>query len=181
MELRKVTDGQLLEKVYALYQAAFPACERKPFSLILKKQEEGRVDVLALLDEEEFSGLAIMARDQDLILLDYLAIDEEKRGGGAGSWALAALQEYYPGLRMVIEIESTGKDVPDREMRLRRKEFYLRNGMTVLPFCVDCFGTEMEMLSNGTKVSFEEYWSIYENAFGSKSSAHIRLAFSNAL
>lgn len=175
MKIIKVNEGKRLEEIRNLYKKAFPVCEQKPFCLLLEKQKCGCVDILALEENTEFAGLAIMAKDEDRILLDYLAVAENKRGYGIGSKALAALAEHYDGKRMIIEIESTKTDASDHDMRVRRKEFYHRNGMTDLPFDVDCFGTEMETLSNGTPFTFGEYWSIYKNVFGSKISDRIRL------
>lgn len=174
MEIRKAENKILLDQVHDLYRSAFPECERKPFALLTKKQAEGNVEILALEEKGEFSGLAITAKDADKVLLDYFAVAEGKRGRGAGSRALKALSEYYSGMRLILEIESTGTDVPDHEMRVRRKEFYHRNHMTDLPFIVDFFGTEMETLSNGTPFTYEEYWDIYKNAFGPEIASRIK-------
>ena len=54
-------------------------------------------------------------------------------------------------------------------LRTRRKKFYLRNGFTMLPYDIDLWGTEMEMLSNGMPCSYEEYLDIYTTAFGKRS------------
>lgn len=58
-------------------------------------------------------------------------------------------------------------------LRTRRKKFYLRNGFTMLPYDIDLWGTEMEMLSNGMPCSYEEYLDIYTTAFGEEVSDRI--------
>ena len=87
---------------------------------------------------------------------------------------LQALKERYQGMRIIIEIEST-KCVDEEELviRTRRKSFYLRNGFTMLPYYVDLWGTEMEMLSNGLPCPYEEYLDIYTTAFGTQVSDRI--------
>lgn len=175
MIIRKATDQEDLNRILALYKTAFPECEQKPFSLLVNKQQEGSVDLLYLEEEGCFAGLAIMARDKDLVLLDYFAIDDSMRNRGIGSRVLCSLKDHYRGLRMILEIESTGIPCEDHEMRVRRKEFYHRADMTDLPFTVDCFGTEMETLSNGTDITFTEYRTIYSNVYGEETASHIRL------
>lgn len=175
MKVRKAMDAVSLEKILTLYNEAFPEGEQKPFRMLVEKQEEGNVDILYLEEEDEFAGLAIMAAEKDLVLLDYFAIDSRKRNGGAGSRALKALTDYYNGMRMILEIESTKVDCPDHSLRARRKGFYHRNGMTELPFDVSFFGIEMETMSNGTIINGKEYVDLYRNIFGSEVADRVRV------
>lgn len=142
--------------------------------MIVSGQGTGLVEILSLEENNRFLGLAIMAKAGDRVLLDYFAIADEVRGHGAGSAALQALRERYQGMRIIIEIEST-KCVDEEELtlRTRRKKFYLRNGFTMLPYYIDLWGTEMEMLSNGQPCPYEEYLDIYTTAFGTKVSDKI--------
>lgn len=174
--LKRVTSGKRLEDIHGLYESAFPASEKKPFSMIISGQEQGLVEILAVEEEDRFLGLAIMAKTGDRVLLDYFAIADNVRGMGAGSAALHALKDRYHGMRLIIEIESTScKDEAERLLRMRRKKFYRRNGFTMLPYCIDLWGTEMEMLSNGMPCPFEEYLDIYTTAFGPQVSEKIHL------
>ncbi len=174
MEIRQATEERELKEIFELYDSAFPASEKKPFPVILEKQKEGSVDILYLEEDGQFAGLAIMAKKGDLVLLDYFAIAGERRGNGIGSHMIRALDAHYKGMRMVIEIESTEAEVPDHEMRVKRKHFYHKNGMTDLPFTVCLFGVDMEMLSNRTEISFEEYWDLYDTIFGPRASGNVK-------
>ncbi len=174
MKLARAIDGIRRKRVEALYLSAFPKSERKPYELMVGKQEEGFVDIFSLEEDNEFIGLAILVKKADLVLLDYFAIDDEKRGGGYGSRALEAIFSYYSGKRLVLEIESTVGEAPNYEDRIRRKAFYLRNGLTELFCSVRLFGIEMELLSNGHAVSFEEYQGIYAAAFGARICEFVR-------
>ena len=60
-------------------------------------------------------------------------------------------------------------------MRIRRKEFYHRNGLTDLPYEVNLWGNRMEMLSNGRPVRFEEYLAVYRESFGPAVTKNISL------
>lgn len=123
----------------------------------------------AIEENNGFLGLAIMAKAGDRVLLDYFAIADQAARTWRGIRALRALRGKYQGMRLIIEIEST-KCVDEEELflRTRRKKFYLRNGFTMLPYDIDLWGTEMEMLSNGMPCSYEEYLDIYTTAFGGR-------------
>lgn len=163
MRLQQTLTTKRLEEIEELYLEAFPKIERKPFHLMRKKRDEGVMEFLTLEgDEGEFEGLALTVLCQDMVLLDYFAITAPARGHGLGSEALALLKEYYAGRRLILEIERTDVEADNIGQRRKRKAFYLRNGMKQMPFLVNVFGTEMEVLTHDCEVSFEEYYGIYQ-------------------
>lgn len=165
-----------LKQIRALYKQAFPRAERKPFFLMLKKQREGFIEILSIEDEKgEFVGLAIMVLYCDLALLDYFAILPEKREGGIGSAAFQLLKKRYGDKKFFLEIESPEVESDNTEQRIRRKAFYLKNGMTILPFMVKLFGVEMEILTDNCSLDFQEYYGIYQDIFGRVVSRNVRL------
>lgn len=171
VRLVKACQKNQIKQIKSLYRQAFPAAERKPFFLIQSKCREGVVEMLSIEGQGGiFLGLAIVMLDGDIALLDYFAISPECRGSGAGTAAFGLLRKRYEQKRFILEIEST-EAAPDdeiRKQRCRRKNFYLRNGMTVLPFTVKVFGVDMEMLSHGCNVSFSEYKGVYEHLYGGR-------------
>lgn len=175
MKIVKATDEKRLKLIEDLYMRAFPKCERKPFKLMVQKQTEGAMELLSIEEENAFLGLAIFAHDKDIALLDYFAISDDMRGQGIGSRAIKALQKIYAGKRFVLEIETTKKPCDDLEMRQHRKAFYLRNGLHTMDFDVNLFGVEMEVLSNGEHLNFDEYLDVYKNACGLKFADKIHL------
>ena len=168
MKIIKAKDETRLKLIEDLYLRAFPKSERKPFDLMVQKQQEGTMELLSIEEDQQFLGLAIFAHDKDIALLDYFAITDEMRGQGIGSRAIRALQKIYAGKRFVLEIETTKKPCDDLEMREHRKGFYLRNGLHTMDFDVNLFGVEMEVLSNAETLNFEEYLDVYKNACGLK-------------
>ena len=175
MKIVKATDEKRLKLIEDLYMRAFPKSERKPFKLMIQKQAEGTMELLSIEEENAFLGLAIFAHDKDIALLDYFAISDDLRGQGIGSRAIKALQKIYAGKRFVLEIETTKKPCDDLEMRQHRKAFYLRNGLHTMDFDVNLFGVEMEVLSNGEHLNFDEYLDVYKNACGLKFADKIHL------
>lgn len=179
MIIVKAMDENRLKKIEDLYLRAFPLTERKPFSLMVQKQEEGTMEILSIEEKNVFLGLAIFAHDKDIALLDYFAISDELRGQGIGSRAIRALQKIYAGKRFVLEIETTKKSCEELEMREQRKAFYLRNGLHTMGFDVNLLGVEMEVLSNSEHLEYEEYLDVYKNACGLKYADKIHLIRQN--
>ena len=64
-------------QLYDLYDKAFPEQEKKPLQVMENLVADGKMEMLAMVDEDEFVGLAINLIDaeQDRALLDYYAIE----------------------------------------------------------------------------------------------------------
>lgn len=168
-------DLNSVKKIQNLYEKAFPKEEKKPFELILQKSAEGCVEILSVEDDKEFIGLSIAAIYKNLCLLDYFAIDETKRGLGFGGAAFNLIKERYKDKKFFLEIENTAIDAENKIQRIKRKNFYLKNGMQKLPFIVNLIGVEMEILSDGSLINFEEYHKLYTEIFGSSIGEKITL------
>lgn len=176
MKLIKAVEKEDLLKIKDLYEQAFPAEERKDFSLIIKKQEQGVLENLMILgDQDEFAGLAITISYDDMTLLDYFAIAPEYRGAGNGTKALALLKERYKGKKFILEIENPNIEAENKEQRIRRKVFYKRNGMNYIPFLVRIAGVEMEVLTVLPGLKYEQYSKIYEYGYSPEIERYVEL------
>jgi len=177
------TRKELTEQIKALYIQAFPESERKPYALMEEKQREGKMQIWAIVEEEkqEFCGLAITILYKEMVLLDYFAIQPEKRGSGVGSEVFHILKEMYADKCFFLEIESTNENIEklskaEYQMRRRRKQFYYNNGMKDTGIEVVLFGTQMEILTAGRTVDYEEYHRLYQDTFGKKTAAKVECA-----
>lgn len=154
-----------ISQIKRIYKNAFPRNERKPFWLIRKKERQGLAEILAVFDDD-FAGLVITLLHADMVLVDYFAIDGSKRGKGLGSCALRLICERYAGKRIVLEIESPDACAPEGDERVRRKNFYLKNGFTDIKIPVSVFGVSMELLTYRCEMTFSEYQSILIHVMG---------------
>lgn len=152
-------------KVYGLYRSAFPAAERKPFSIILGMCRKGKTDVWCIEMDGKFLGLATTINGEDTVLLDYFAVDQKHRGEGIGSRALPELRKRYAGKGLFVEIESVYDDAPNREERLHRKQFYVNCGMEQMNVMVRLFGVKMELLGWDCHLDFGRYRSFYRDHY----------------
>ena len=170
-----------LSFIRQLYKEAFPAVERKPFSLLVKRQRLKRVEILSIfsLQESRPVGLAISAFFGDLVLLDYFAMDPTLRGRGMGGEALELLRQRYQGKRFFLEIEPPDPQAENSRQRVRRKEFYLRHGFQDAGLQAVVAGAALDSMTDHCSLTFEEYTGLYRHAFGSKTLSRLEISLRN--
>lgn len=159
-------------RIRLLYHRAFPRYERKPFAVIRRMRKEGRTDLWLAEQDGHFAGLAATINAPDVILLDYLAVHEKRRSQGVGSAFLAALLDKYAGRGLFVEIEAADRDDPDGS-KLRRKQFYLRNGLTDMHVVAILFGVRMELLGRGCTLDFDGYRDFYRTYYNAWAAEHV--------
>lgn len=145
------------KNIKRLYRTAFPKEERAPLWFLLKKAKWQNIDFSAVYDGGKWVGIIYAVTDSMLTYVMYLAIQETERGSGYGSEVLKAIAKRYRGTRLVLSIEELNEAAPNYKQRVRRKEFYLKNGFQDLNCRVKEFGVTYELLSFGGNVSKEEY------------------------
>ena len=167
---RKLGDWVCL---YRLYLRAFPAAERKPWSMIRSMYRKGTTDIWCVKKDGRFAGLAITINSPDVILLDYFAIEKNMRGQGVGTAALKSVMEKYAHKGFFLEIESTLEKTKDRAMRLRRKKFYISCGLQEMGTTALLFGVKMELLGVRCHLDFAQYKSFYGTYYNTWAAEHI--------
>lgn len=163
-------------QVHSLYQKAFPASEKKPFSMIRSMYQKGKSDVWRFTRNGKFAGIIITINGEENILLDYLAVDEKQRGTGIGSEILRLMKDHYAGKGVFLEIESVYEECENKAERIRRKHFYEKCGMESMDVFVWLFGVKMELMSFGCKMTFEEYHAFYRDNYNQWAADHIQMA-----
>lgn len=177
IKLRQALNKQDIKNIYKLYKKAFPKCERKPFKFLLELAKTGKSMHYVIEDEENnFLGLMLTINKEDLVLLDYFAILPKYRGLRIGSNALKQFMDIYASKRIIIEIEDTSSNNAKNILqRIKRKGFYIKNGMKLLDYKVNLFDCAMEILTNNKNVSFEEYKSVLTSVMYEKAEKNVNL------
>ncbi len=156
-----------LRRVRALYNSAFPPDERAPFGLMMRKARREGTSFYAVLDKETFVGLCYVMRKDDLVYLYYLAVEETCRDRGYGTRILQQLREMFADCAMTVSVEDTElKDADNPDERLRRLEFYERNGFQRLHFGSVEAGVQYESLGTRPDISQRAYLSIMADFCG---------------
>ncbi len=120
-------------------QEDFPELELKPFPKMQELYETGHYLPLAIREnseKQEMLAYALFAREKaekgHHYLLDYFAVKKSERGSGIGTDFLREMEVHIDDAESILgEIEDPDHAVDDEEeaVRLRRRAFYLRNGV----------------------------------------------------
>ena len=173
MQLKKVDFRKDWKKIKQLYKTAFPRYERKPLWIVRMKHRKGEADIWVIDRDGEFAGFAITVNELDMVLLDYFAISGDKRNSGLGGKALQLLQEKYADKRFFLEIECEDDSADNAAERVRRKAFYLRNGMSEIGVKANVYTVDMELLGYNCDISFEDYEALYHASYGNMTAGYI--------
>ena len=120
-------DGPMRAQADALYLSAFPPGERIPPHILYESCGRPGIRYRCLSDADGFAGITYTVETDDILYIVYLAIDGSRRSGGLGGAALRVLMEES-GKRTFLNIEPVSDDAPNPEQRVRRRDFYMRNG-----------------------------------------------------
>lgn len=160
------------------YKKDFPKEERIPFPLLLFINKRGMGEFLVFTEEDDsLAGYVIVnqGREGKWVLINYLAVVGEKRSKGYGGQMIALLIDYFrekEGILLEIEKPGEGKDEKENEIRRRRKDFYLKNGIKPSTAEIDLRGVLMELMYYGKEVDgrmlLNIHKSIYEDIIGAK-------------
>ncbi len=146
-----------IKQIKELYYTAFPRDERAPFGMMTRKARQGKGRMLAAKDGGTFVGFAYIIENADCAYLFYLAISPETRGRGYGSAILGKLRETYKDKRLFLARESLDPASDNYEQRVRRHEFYLRNGFEDLACKIREYKVTFDVMSIGGDITPDDY------------------------
>ncbi|MCT1578740.1 GNAT family N-acetyltransferase [Oceanobacillus kimchii] len=136
LRLEKITkDFNDINKLKRLFIKAFPKNERLPLWFLLMKADKDFVDFIGFYDEDDFIGFTYLITNKDLIFVLYLAIDSSQRSKGYGGAVLSKIKELYPNNRLILNIEAIISNSQNYEQRVKRKNFYIKMGTSILESC----------------------------------------------
>lgn len=144
-------------KFVSTYKESFPLNERWPVPVLRLYGSRRGSHLIAFYDEEVFCGLTYLVHLDDIVYIFYLAVNPDLRSAGYGSQILAWVKSKFPTSKISLIVETVDESFPDYEQRLKRQEFYEKNGFYKTNCKIKKFGTEYEILSNHLHFSFDEY------------------------
>jgi GNAT superfamily N-acetyltransferase len=116
------------KEVVKIYKQEFPSAERLPVFLMNLFAKRKTVDFLAFFDDDNFIGFAYLITHKTLTYLFFLAVKSSEQSKGNGSKILTFLRERYAGNRIVLIIEEVNPNAVNNDQRIRRRDFYIKNG-----------------------------------------------------
>lgn len=127
----------------------FPPSELKGLSAILSLRERGEYDVIEARENGRFIAYALVYKPKAgrVLLLDYLAVEQEIRGRGYGHQLLEDLKAYYAQDADCLMIEcERPKASPDVQEARRRIRFYQHADAVLTNVRVWLFDVEYSIL-----------------------------------
>lgn len=155
------------EKADQLYHEAFPKEERAPMSFLIQKAQHNEGDFLYVYDDRQWIGFVYVITYRQLSYVFYLAVDHRLRGSGYGSAILEMLQRKYPYTIMLC-IEEVKEKYDNYKQRVKRKDFYLKNGFKEMDFYFIEFGVRYEMLYTGKRLPSQYFDELMFHYVGEK-------------
>ena len=129
IQLRLLTrDCPDIPQLVLINQEAFPPSERASIDGLFDSNDGGNLDMIGIYGEQGLLGFFAVRKLGSIRYLAYFAISQTKRSGGIGSRALSLLKQFYPEGQIVVEFEASDEAAENNTLRLRRRDFYLRNG-----------------------------------------------------
>ncbi len=159
-------DKSILKLIKPLYLKSFPSDERMPFFMLKRLANKINHNCYAAFDENVFIGMIYTVTYKNIVYLYYLAIDDSIRGKGYGTKILAFLQRLHKNKTIVLTIEALDETQENNDVRIKRKQFYEKNGFFDSFMTVKEFTVTYEILFCGDKFTIDEYEQLMNNVFG---------------
>ena len=154
LTFKRVRPGsRTFRQVGRLYRSAFPPVERIPLWLLALSAARPGFDFYAVRDGEGFCGLLYLVSDADNTLIFYFAVRDDLRGRGYGAEILSQLMGRRESVSLIME--SVYEPSDNAAQRLRRKEFYLRNGFCDTGYCMKDSAGVFDILSTREHIDAE--------------------------
>lgn len=132
-----------MDKLNNLAKEAFPTGEYFPPEDTIKIKNS---NLYALYDNDLFIGYMAIKTFKNMAYLFFLAIDSNLRSKGYGGQALKEFRKLYPNYQLVLDLELIDESAKNNNQRIRRKDFYIKNGYKKTGKGVYYFGVYYEIL-----------------------------------
>ena len=165
MELMKMQSANGAD-IKEIYKEAFPKAERKPYFALKQAVRKGKIKLYAATEENMILGFVAVIPFEDMVMVDYLAVNAKIRSKGTGSFIVQEICKIYRDSTVVLLIEQLDEASPNQSQRIARRKFYTKNGFTSSNIFITGTSGEMEILNYGGTVSPEDYLRLQKYALG---------------
>ena len=168
---------QIKSDIRKLFLSAFPKDERPPAWVFFKNALKDTQNLYGYYENNEFIGFAQLTTYQDICYLFFVAVSPEKRNQGYGSKIIDDVKRNNNDKVILLCYEEVDKKYKDHEQRVKRREFYRKNGFLDNSVKTNEFGVVFETGYCGShKVTYEEYVEIFVQGFGEFARKYIKRA-----
>lgn len=151
MRAEKVLRSKRKKEIKEIYTSSFPKEERMPFALMIMMSCLWNTEFLAFYDGDTLCGIVYMATIGKQTFIMFFAVDNKLRSKGYGSSILKEIELMYPTNKIIVSIEPCNEKVKNIDKKIKRKNFYIRNGYLETGYYMKLAGQVQEILiKNGT-------------------------------
>ena len=145
------------DKAKKLYISAFPKYERLPWWVLRFLTLNKIANITCYYADGEFCGFTYDVITHNILYLMFFAVKEELRGKGYGSAILEYLKKNNPDKAITLNIELIDSAAENAAERVRRIEFYKKNGFFDTNHNIDEVGGTFRVLSTKAELDKEAY------------------------
>ena len=143
------------QQVNDIYEKSFPKEER--YITLDNMAHRQNTELYCLMDNNQVVGMIYLIFYKDMIFILYLAVSQEKRSKGYGSYLLKWCLQKYFDKKIFLNIEEVKKDFKDYETRKNRLKFYQKNGFFITNYISKEVTENFNILSNRREIDIKEY------------------------
>lgn len=143
------------KQVNNIYRNSFPPEER--YISLNKMLTSKETELYCLVENETVLGIIYLIFYKDMIFILYLAMSNEIRSKGYGSYLLKWCVTKYKDRKIYLNIEEVKENANDYITRKRRLEFYLKNNFFITNYISKEDKENFNILANCEKININEY------------------------
>lgn len=170
MAFRKMSDDEIKSWYHTEFSEAFAENERKPLEDIFDLIDDGRYEAWGLFNGDKLLGYATLwkAGHIPLVLMDYLGVSKEYRNQGIGAKILEQLKSLNFPIVTESELPVSGDAPEENNIRIRRINFYKRNGFKPAYEMATCGMRWQALLVNTDSMLLEDIMKWHKELYGSE-------------
>ena len=171
MVLKEVKNIADIERLNA---EAFPVEEQIPIYDLVRMSKQDEYVLLAAYEEERFIGFTFLTVKKPSVYLFLLAVSASLRSKGYGGKIVQSICKIYSDCQIVVDIQRIDEPCNNLQQRLKRREFYLRNGFHPTSSYLLFNGMNFDILCSNPSFNKNAFKKVLESMKGNGFSLEIR-------
>ena len=143
--------------ILEIYRNSFPEIERFPIWLLRIMSHLNGINSIAFYDENNLCGFSYFLVNKKTVFVLYLAVNAKIRSKGYGSQIITWIKEKYPNRDIFLNVEKPDENAQNNHQRMKRIEFYQRNGIFDTNQSFDYEGVTYSILCTNKYFSEKDY------------------------
>lgn len=149
IKFKKIENKKTCLDIKKLYIDSFPIEERVDFHKLFFGVFKN-FELYGLYKDKQLIGMAHFNNTINFVHLNYLAVDRKYQNQGYGTEIISWLKDKFNNKTLVVDVEELDKNALNNENRIKRKNFYNKNGFVDGKYCFMWEGVFMTYMNTQT-------------------------------